>query len=48
MFFCLYSVGHHLYDTATSHSDPPKDPNVQYQLQVGHKIKTDDKIFDVI
>ena len=38
-FFCFYSVGHHIFDTPASHCDPPKDPNVQYKLQVGHKIK---------
>ena len=43
MFFCFYSVGHHLYDTPASHCDPPKDPNVQYQLQIGHKIKSKPK-----
>ena len=34
MFFCFYSVGHHIYDTMASHCDPSKDHKVQYQLQV--------------
>ena len=42
-FFCFYSVGHRIYDTPASHCDPPKDPFVQYQLQVGHKITTERK-----
>ena len=33
------SVENHIYDIPASHCDPPEDPNVQYQLQVGHKIK---------
>ena len=33
VFFCFYSVGHHLYDTPESHCDPPYDPNVQNHLQ---------------
>ena len=37
--FSFYSVGHHLNGTPAAHCDPPKDPNVQCQLQVGKKIK---------
>ena len=33
VFFCFYSVGHHLYDSPALHCDPPKNPNVQNQLQ---------------
>ena len=52
MFFGFYSVGHHLYDTPSSHCDPPKDPNIHNQLQVANKIKeyvqTDNKNFDIL
>ena len=39
IFLFLFGWAYHIYDTLASHCDPPKDPNVQYQLQVGHKIK---------
>ena len=34
VFFRIYPIMHHLCDSPSSLCDPPKDPNVQYQLQI--------------